>query len=54
MKHGLHERKALDVRWFRVLTVIDQLTRERLALVADSELNCHPVALALSQVVAEL
>jgi putative transposase len=27
--------KLLDGRWFRVLTVIDQFTRESLALVAD-------------------
>jgi putative transposase len=45
--------KLLDGRWFRVLTVIDQFTRECLALVADRALNGHRVALALSQVVAE-
>ncbi len=45
--------KLIDGRWFRVLTVIDQFTRECLALVADSALNGHRVALALSQVVAE-
>jgi putative transposase len=45
--------KVLDGRWFRVLTLIDQFTREGLALVADSALNGHRVALALSQVVAE-
>ena len=45
--------KLLDGRWFRVLTVIDQFTRECLALVADRALNGHKVALALSQVVAE-
>jgi putative transposase len=39
--------KLADGRWFRVLTVIDQLTRECLALVADSALNGHKVALAL-------
>jgi len=44
--------KLLDGRWFRVLTVIDQFTRECLALVADRALNGHRVALALSQVVA--
>ncbi|HLH76547.1 MAG TPA: hypothetical protein VKV28_07045 [Candidatus Binataceae bacterium] len=42
--------KLLDGRWFRVLTVIDQFARECLALVADSALNTHRVALALSQV----
>jgi len=45
--------KLIDGRWFRVLTVIDRFTRECLALVADSALNGHRVALALSQVVAE-
>ena len=45
--------KLIDERWFRVLTVIDQFTRECLVLVADSALNGHRVALALSQVVAE-
>lgn len=45
--------KLVDGRWFRVLTVIDQFTRECLALVADRTLNGHRVALALSQVVAE-
>jgi putative transposase len=38
---------------FRVLTVIDQFTRECLTLIADRALNGHRVALALSQVVAE-
>ena len=45
--------KLVDGRWFRVLTVIDQFTRECLALVANRALNGHQVALALSQVVAE-
>jgi putative transposase len=45
--------KTLDGRWFRVLTIIDQFTRECLALVADRALNGHRVALALSQVIAE-
>jgi putative transposase len=45
--------KLLDGRWFRVLTVIDQFTRECLAPVADRALNGHKVALALSQIVAE-
>jgi putative transposase len=44
--------KLLDGRWFRVLTVIDQFTRECLALVAGSALTGQQVALALSQVVA--
>jgi putative transposase len=45
--------KLVDGRWFRVLTLIDQFTRECLALVADSALNGHRVAEALSQLVAE-
>jgi putative transposase len=45
--------KLIDGCWFRVLTVIDQFTRECLVLVAHSALNGHRVALALSQVVAE-
>jgi putative transposase len=45
--------KLADGRWFRVLTVIDQFTRECLTLVADRALNGHRVALALSQVVGE-
>jgi putative transposase len=36
--------KLVDGRWFRVLTVIDQFTRECLALVADGALNGHRVA----------
>jgi hypothetical protein len=45
--------KLVDGRWFRVLTVIDQFARECRALVADSALNGHRVAQALSQLVAE-
>src|SRR6202034_3019497 len=45
--------RLLDGRWFRVLTVVDQFTRECLLLLADSSLTGHQVALALSQVVAE-
>ena len=43
----------LDGRWFRVLTVVDQFTRECLLLLGDSSLTGHKVALALSQVIAE-
>ena len=42
----------LDGRWFRVLTVVDQFTRECLLLLADSSLTGQKVALALSQVIA--
>ena len=45
--------RLIDGRWFRVLTVVDQFTRECLLLLADSSLTGQKVALALSQVVAE-
>ena len=45
--------RLLDGRWFRVLTVVDQFTRECLVLLADSSLTGQKVALALAQVVAE-
>jgi putative transposase len=45
--------KLIDGRWFRVLTLIDQFTRQCLALLADRALNGQQVALTLSQVVAE-
>jgi putative transposase len=45
--------RLIDGRWFRVLTVVDQFTRECLLLLADSSLTGHNVALALSQVIAE-
>src|ERR1700738_364223 len=45
--------RLLDGRWFRVLTVVDQFTRECLLLLADSSLTGNNVALALSQVMAE-
>jgi putative transposase len=45
--------RLIDGRWFRVLTVVDQFTRECVLLLADSSLTGQKVALALSQVVAE-
>ena len=45
--------RFLDGRWFRVLTVVDQFTRECLLLLGDGSLTGHKVALALSQVIAE-
>jgi putative transposase len=45
--------RLLDGRWFRVLTVVDQFTRECLLLLADRSLTGQKVALALSLVVAE-
>jgi len=45
--------RLLDGRWFRVLTVVDQFTRECVLLMADSSLTGHKVALALSQALVE-
>jgi len=45
--------RLLDGRWFRVLTVVDQYTRECVLLSADSSLSGHKVALALSQALFE-
>ncbi|MGD1029180.1 IS3 family transposase [Candidatus Binatus soli] len=45
--------RLLDGRWFRVLTMVDQFTRECLALLVDSSLTSQKVALALSEIVAE-
>ena len=41
-----------DLRWMRVLTVVDQFTRECLCLHADSSLSGEKVAAALDKVVA--
>jgi putative transposase len=41
-----------DGRWIRVLTVVDQFTRECLALHADNSLSGEKVATALDKVVA--
>ena len=45
--------RLLDGRWFRVLTVVDQFTRECLTLLVDSSLTGTKVAQALSEIVAE-
>jgi transposase InsO family protein len=45
--------RLIDRRWLRVLTVIDQFTRQCVLLLADRSLTGHKVALALSQVIAE-
>jgi putative transposase len=45
--------RLLDGRWFRVLTVLDQFTRECLLLLADRSLTGQKVAIALSLVIAE-
>lgn len=49
----LVSERLYDERWFLLLTVVDQFTRECLLLLADSSLTVHKVALALSQVIAE-
>jgi putative transposase len=45
--------RLLDGRWFRVLAVAAQCTRECLLLLANSSLSGHQAAAALSLVVAE-
>ena len=45
--------RLVDGRWFRVLTVVDQFTRECLPLLADSSLSGEKVAAALECVVGE-
>lgn len=45
-------QRLADGRWIRVLTVVDQYTRECLALFADVALSGEKVAAALDQVVA--
>jgi len=42
-----------DGRWIRVLTVVDQFTRECLTLFADTSLSGEKVAAALDKVVAD-
>ena len=48
----MSERVA-DGRWFRILTVVDQFTRECLCLVADQSLTGEKVAQALEPVVIQ-
>ncbi len=48
----MSERVA-DGRWFRILTVVDQFTRECLCVVADQSLSGKKVAQALEPVVAQ-
>jgi putative transposase len=48
----VHDRLA-NQRWFRVLTVVDQFTRECILLEADQSLTAAKVASALSLAVAE-
>lgn len=46
----MSERVA-DERWFKILTVVDQSTREYLCLLPDQSLTCRKVAQA-SELVA--
>ena len=52
VEHGIHERAA-DSRCFRILTGMDQSTREYLCLVADQSLMGEKVAQALEPVVIQ-
>jgi hypothetical protein len=45
-------QRLSDGRWIRVLTVVDQFTREYLTLFADNSLSGEKVATALDKVVA--
>jgi putative transposase len=45
-------QRLADGRWIRVLTVVDQFTRECLALFADVSLTGEKVATALDKIVA--
>ena len=45
-------QRLADFRWIRVLTVVDQYTRECLSLHADTALSGKKVAAALDTVVA--
>ncbi|AML53775.1 integrase [Falsihalocynthiibacter arcticus] len=42
-----------DGRWFRILAVVDDFSRENLVLVADTSLSGHRVARELDKVIAE-
>jgi len=46
-------QRLADGRWMRVLTIVDQFTRECLALFADASLNGEKVAVVLDRVVAD-
>jgi putative transposase len=53
MVDGFYRSALTDGRWLRVLTVVDQYTRESPLFLADSSLTGQKVALALSLVIAE-
>jgi putative transposase len=46
-------QRLVDGRWVRVLTVVDQFTRECLALFADVSLTGEKVAAALDKIIAD-
>ena len=46
-------QRLADGRWIRVLTVVDQFTRECLVLFADVSLSGEKVAAVLDKIVAE-
>jgi putative transposase len=46
-------QRLADGRWMRVLTVVDQFTRECLALFADASLNGEKVTVVLDRIVAD-
>ena len=46
-------QRLADGRWIRVLTVVDQFTRECLVLFADVSLSGEKVAVVLDKIVAE-
>ncbi len=45
--------RVADGRWFRILTFVDQFTRECLCLVADQSLTGEKVAQALEPIVTQ-
>lgn len=45
--------RVTDGRWFRILTVVDQFTRECLCLLADQSLSGAKVTQALEPVVLQ-
>ncbi len=45
--------RVADGRWFRILTVVDQFTRECLCLLADQSLTGEKVAQALESIVRQ-
>jgi len=46
-------QRLADGRWMRVLTIVDQFTRECLALFADASLSGEKVAIVLEKIVAD-